>query len=71
MELTPVESSNLAAVGYDPETYILTVLFKNGRTYEYLGVTAKAHADLMAAESVGKYLNSLIKPTHVCRQIDG
>ena len=34
-----VNSSNLAAVEYDPDTLVLRVTFKNGGQYEYEGVT--------------------------------
>ena len=34
-ELTPVESSNIKAVGYDDATEELTVEFHNGSQYRY------------------------------------
>jgi len=55
MDRTPVKSSNLKSVGYDPETETLEVEFKAGTVYRYADVPAEVHAALMAAESVGSY----------------
>jgi hypothetical protein len=38
MERTPVSSSNLVAVGYDPGSYTLEVEFHSGSIYQYSGV---------------------------------
>ena len=61
MNLVPVSSSNLRAVGYDPTTQTLQVAFLNGRLYEYSGVPASVHAGLMAASSHGSYFDSHVK----------
>lgn len=62
MEMHPVESSNIAALGYDPEQKKLAVRFKNGGVYEYLRVSKKLHEEMVAALSLGKFLNQRIKP---------
>lgn len=62
MELTPVTSSNVAAVGYDDETKTLQVQFKGGETYNYFGVPQELYDNLLNAESVGGFLNTYIKP---------
>ena len=59
--LVPVESSNLAAVGYAPATATLYVEFLGGGLYAYSGVPADVHAGLMAAESKGAYLSAAVK----------
>jgi hypothetical protein len=61
MNLVPVSSSNLSAVGYDPNTQILQVAFLNGGLYEYSGVPASVHTGLMTANSHGSYFNAHIK----------
>ena len=38
MERTPVSSSNIAAIGYDPDSGVLEVEFTNGAVYSYSGV---------------------------------
>lgn len=52
---TPVESTNLASVGYAPETGALYVEFKGGALYRYNNVRPEVHDALMAAESKGQF----------------
>lgn len=61
MERTSVSSSNISAVGYDPETQTLEVEFRNGSAYSYEGVPEEVHAALLGAGSVGGYFNAFIK----------
>lgn len=55
MQRQPVESSMLRSAGYDPEREILELEFNNGRIYRYFGVPHEVLADLMAADSKGRY----------------
>ena len=57
-----LESSNIAAAGYDATTSTMGVLFQGGGLYFYPGVAQRAYDAFLAAESVGKYLNTEIKP---------
>jgi len=51
-----VESTSIKQVGYDEATQVLTVVFvTTGETYEYYDVPADVFAQLMAAESKGKF----------------
>ncbi len=61
MNRMPVSSSNLRAVGYDPDTRTLEVEFLNGGLYSYSGVPASVYAGLMSASSHGSYFNVNIK----------
>lgn len=61
MNRTPVSSTNLRAVGYDPDTRTLEIEFLNGGLYRYSGVPASVHADLMSASSHGSYFDANIK----------
>ena len=38
MERTRVSSSNIRAIGYDPQSQALELEFLNGGIYQYLGV---------------------------------
>ena len=60
MEREQVSSSNLKSIGYDINTSILEVEFKNGRVYQYFNVPINVYNALINASSVGKYLNSNI-----------
>lgn len=64
MNRTPVESSNIAAIGYTENNETLEVEFKNGGVYQYFDVPKWVHAELMAAESKGQYLNRQVKGTY-------
>lgn len=61
--LTPVQSSQVAAVGYDPVTKTLACQFAHGpgHLYVYPNVEPKLHADLMASKSIGKFFGEHIK----------
>ena len=61
MILEPVESSNIAAVGYDSQHSQLYVQFKHGGTYRYDEVPLQLHMKIMDAESCGKAFHALIK----------
>lgn len=61
MERRSVNSSNIAAIGYDPERQILEVEFNSGSVYHYLGVPEHLHLGLMSADSHGRFLNQHIK----------
>jgi len=61
MKRIPLSSSNLAAVGYDPQTKTLEVEFKNGSIYQYNQVSERIYAELMNADSHGRYFNANVK----------
>lgn len=61
MELTPVNSTNLHAVGYDSATSQLWIQFKNGTVYQYDGVTEAVYGSMMAGDC-GRYFAEIIKP---------
>ena len=57
-----VSSSNIKSIGYDVDNKVLEIEFNWGNAlYHYFGVPAEVHAELMAAESHGKYLAKYIK----------
>lgn len=60
MEMTPVNSSNIEAVGYDPDSATLTMQFKKGSVYEYYDVPQYEYDGLMAADSKGEYAHANI-----------
>ncbi|MDP4280182.1 MAG: KTSC domain-containing protein [Dehalococcoides mccartyi] len=71
MERIPVDSSNLASIGYDVASFTLEVEFINGTIYQYSGVPENEYNGLMSASSKGSYLNQQIKKagypyTRVC-----
>jgi hypothetical protein len=69
MEMIPVQSSNIAAVGYVEQTETLVIEFLNGSSYEYGNVPLVVYNDLMNASSVGSYFNREIKDNYPCNKI--
>jgi len=57
----PVRSSNLAAVGYDPESRILEIEFPDSGVYQYFDVPQSVYDDLMSAPSHGKFFHAHIR----------
>lgn len=64
--LHQVESSQIAAIGHDPETNTLAIQFKaksgEGSVYHYANFDADAFAALKGAESIGSHFGQHIKP---------
>ena len=71
MERSAVNSSNIAAVGYDAETKTLEVEFKNGGVFEYSGVEPKQYVELSNSESMGRYFHTNIRGKCECRRVGG
>ena len=62
VDLKPVESSNIAAVGYDPDGQTLHVKFKgSGQVYTYADVAPEQHEALMGADSIGTHFHANIR----------
>jgi hypothetical protein len=61
MTLQPVNSSSLAAIGYDAESQILTVEFRKSGTYEFYDVPESIYQELMSAGSLGEYFARSIR----------
>ncbi len=69
MERVPVSSSNVASIGYDDSSQTLEVEFNNNSIYQYFGVPAQIHDELMNAGSKGQYLNNNIKKSYPCSKV--
>jgi len=61
MDRIPVQSSNVASVGYDEDNATLEVGFNDGSIYQYFGVPLHVYEGLMFASSKGTYLNQYVK----------
>lgn len=59
-----VSSSNIKAIGYDPDHQVLEIEFRNGGRYRYHGVPPAEHERLLNDPldgSHGKHLHQFIK----------
>ncbi|MES2826764.1 MAG: KTSC domain-containing protein [Bacteroidota bacterium] len=61
MNRQTVSSSNIAAIGYDPNSQTLEIEFLNGGVYQYFDVPQHVQEELMNAGSQGQYLAQNIK----------
>lgn len=64
MKLPPmvkVKSSNIEAIGHNPQQRALFVRFKNGGMYSYADVGEDVYHRMLAAESPGKFHAETIK----------
>jgi len=64
-DMTYVDSSSVAAIGYDAARMELHVLFvKTGKTYVYTNVEEWVYHDFLTAPSKGIYLNATVKKNY-------
>jgi hypothetical protein len=70
-EMHRVESSWIAAIGYDEQRREAHVELSEGSLYAYLGVSPAVWRDFAAAESKGTFVNEVLKPGYRFRQLRG
>lgn len=58
---TPVSSSHITEIGYDPLMENLIIRFKNGDEYTYCGVPSTIYEKMKKAESMGRFFMENIK----------
>lgn len=74
--MTPVESSQIAAIGYDADSKTLAVQFPGrgpnpGDVYHYFGVEPQVFTDLLESESKGKFFGANIKGKYIYEKQPG
>lgn len=69
MDRVPVNSKNLASVGYDPITQTLEVELLNKKIYHFYGVSNADHEDLLSADSHGTYFSKYIKEKYPYKKL--
>lgn len=69
VELTPVVSGNIAAVGWDGRNSTLYVKFKSGSQYAYSGVPETMAQAFLNAASKGKFFAKFIRDKFPTRQV--
>lgn len=70
MTLEPVTSSFIEAAGYDPETKIMAVRFKNECTWHVFGVSMELYSSFREAPSCGNFFHENIRGKHGALLID-
>ncbi|WP_299082971.1 KTSC domain-containing protein [uncultured Ruegeria sp.] len=61
MEMHQVDSSNVAAIGYDDGSETLQVEFNSGATYQYFDVPEHIFDAMLESTSKGQFLHQNIK----------
>lgn len=59
--MQPVDSSNIAAIGYNEANQVLRVEFNNGSIYDYPGVSPNLFQSFLSSDSKGRFHNMMIK----------
>jgi hypothetical protein len=61
MNRTPVTSTSVVSIGYDPNTLTLEVEFRGNSVYQYFDVPETVYQELMRAGSIGHFMHANIK----------
>lgn len=61
LDWTEVESSNVQAIAHHEPSKTLCVRFIGGGLYSYMEADHEVYVEMLHAESVGKYLNQVVK----------
>lgn len=69
MQMTPVRSSMIAAVGYDPDTQQLQVEFSNGSVWQYDDVDPADAEGLKSSASAGAFFHGNIRNSYSGTQV--
>ena len=65
----PVKSTSVASVGYNDLSGTLEIEFRNGSVYRYYDVPEQIYRDLIAASSLGRFINKKVKPYFAYKEI--
>ncbi len=57
-----MESTSVRSVGYSTSSRTLEIEYVNGSVYQYFDVPQPTYAGLLAAPSIGNFVNTQIKP---------
>jgi len=74
MQRIPVDSSNIASIGYDAQAQVLEIEFRRkgqeqGPVYQYLQVPLEVWEGLLDSPSKGKYFSDQIKGRYPYRKV--
>lgn len=70
MDMHATGSSMISAWGYDEQTHVLAVTFKNGKTYRYAEVPAEVAAGFNESESIGRYFGNAVRGQYEAVLVD-
>ena len=69
MDRIPVQSREIAVVGYEDRTETLEITFRRGGVYHYYEVPSGIHRELLKADSIGTYFTREIKERYSYQKV--
>jgi hypothetical protein len=66
MQMIPVRSSAIRAIGYEPDTRRMKIAFAEGHSYDFCRVPQHVYDAFMRASSKGTYYNDHIRDRYQC-----
>lgn len=69
MRRVSLESSVIAAAGYDPGTAVLEIEFTTGEAYRYFAVPPSVYRGLRNAASAGRFFSERIRDVYPSQHI--
>lgn len=66
MEMIRVHSSAISAIGYDPQTMNMKIMFQQGYSYDFCRVPQHVYEAFIQSRSKGSYYNDHIKDRYQC-----
>jgi len=69
MQRAGVRSSSVRWVGYDLDEQVLEIGFVNGGVYRYPDVPPEEALALLEADSIGRHLNTVLRPRFAGRPV--
>lgn len=69
IKMQAVTSSNISRVGYDDEDSTLRIEYGSGDSWDYADVPQARFESLLAAPSIGKYVNQFIKGAYAGKKV--
>ena len=69
MRRETVQSSVIAAIGYDERRRLLEIEFHTRRVYAYSDVPPSVYRELLAAASIGSHFNRYVRDRYVCARL--
>jgi hypothetical protein len=70
VNFTPIESSAIKEIGYDPPTETLRLVWHSGSVSDHFGVSEARHLDMLKAPSKGQYFHRYIRVKHPGVRVD-
>ena len=68
-DMQPVESGNLAGIGFNEEKKQIRIAFNSGSTYEYDGCTAEEYNGILNAPSANDAFNETLRGKKPYRKV--